>query len=199
MQRHAYGPCVWIFAPGRDITTADLTTEDEVIVATGTSLAAPHVAGVAALYKGLNPLASTETVRLWLAEQSTKGVLTGVGRAPPTGCCTPGACKGGSTAVSTRRPGDPVQGPGPPAAGTAHAADMPKATWPLAHRPPTGVRARSGGFSTGRGADCGPGTGGTEPPPTWSAASQTGGAAKDGSTPELATTPSGGPAGAETC
>ncbi|WP_260610308.1 S8 family peptidase [Streptomyces sp. WAC06614] len=82
-QTNAYGPCVWIFAPGTDIETADLTTEEGTTTASGTSVAAPHVAGVAALYKGLHPLASTETVRLWLAEQATEGRLTGIGTGSP--------------------------------------------------------------------------------------------------------------------
>ncbi|MFJ4320860.1 S8 family peptidase [Streptomyces lavendulae] len=70
------GECVWIYAPGGDITSAKLNGGSEI--QSGTSQAAPHVAGVAALYKQLHPTTTTETVRLWLAEQSTKNTITGL-------------------------------------------------------------------------------------------------------------------------
>nr|WP_223241704.1 S8 family peptidase [Streptomyces sp. CBMA123] len=76
-----FGPCVWMYAPGGDITSAKLGGGSTV--QSGTSQAAPHVAGVAALYKQLHPEASTTTVRLWLAEQSTKNVLAAVSKTSP--------------------------------------------------------------------------------------------------------------------
>ncbi|MEU4211978.1 S8 family peptidase [Streptomyces sp. NPDC026206] len=67
-----YGPCARILAPGADIVSDRIgggtTTKS------GTSQAAPHVAGVAALYKARNPAASSATVINWLIEQSTKNV-----------------------------------------------------------------------------------------------------------------------------
>lgn len=76
-----FGECVWMFAPGGDITSAGLGGGSTT--AGGTSTAAPHVAGVVALYKARHPQATTETVRLWLAEQSTKNTLTGIGTDSP--------------------------------------------------------------------------------------------------------------------
>ncbi|MER5311775.1 S8 family peptidase [Streptomyces sp. NPDC002773] len=69
-----FGPCLWMYAPGVAITSAKLGGGS--IAFNGTSMAAPHVAGVAALYQAENPKATPEAVAAWLAEQSTKGALT---------------------------------------------------------------------------------------------------------------------------
>jgi subtilisin family serine protease len=50
-----YGYCIDVFAPGANILSAwkgaDVTITDTTALATGTSMASPHVAGVAALYQ----------------------------------------------------------------------------------------------------------------------------------------------------
>jgi subtilisin family serine protease len=43
----------------------------------GTSMAAPHVTGVAAMYKATFGDASYSTVRTWLINNSTTGVISG--------------------------------------------------------------------------------------------------------------------------
>ena len=45
-----YGTCVVLYAPGVDITSAMFTGPTATITATGTSMACPHVSGVAAQY-----------------------------------------------------------------------------------------------------------------------------------------------------
>lgn len=45
-----YGPGVDIYAPGVSITSAGATSNNATLVFSGTSQAAPHVAGLAALY-----------------------------------------------------------------------------------------------------------------------------------------------------
>ncbi len=50
-----FGDCVDIYAPGVDIVSAYYTGDDEYAYASGTSMAAPHIAGVAALYLEVNP------------------------------------------------------------------------------------------------------------------------------------------------
>lgn len=55
-----YGPAVDLLAPGEDIASLSRTYEEQgtLIIASGTSHAAPHVAGAAALYLAANPNAT---------------------------------------------------------------------------------------------------------------------------------------------
>ena len=71
-----YGSCVDFFAPGSGITSAWYTSDDATNTISGTSMAAPHVAGVAALYLQSNPGASPQTVRDALYAATTKGIVT---------------------------------------------------------------------------------------------------------------------------
>jgi len=50
-----YGTCVDILAPGSGITSAWYTSDIATNTISGTSMATPHVAGVAALHLGANP------------------------------------------------------------------------------------------------------------------------------------------------
>jgi subtilisin family serine protease len=58
-----WGPCLDLFAPGEDILSAWSTNNGATAVASGTSMAAPHVAGVAALYLQDHRAASPADVR----------------------------------------------------------------------------------------------------------------------------------------
>lgn len=71
-----YGSCVDLFAPGAGITSAWHDTDDALHTISGTSMASPHVAGVAALHLQGNPGASALQVRDALYDSSTQGVVT---------------------------------------------------------------------------------------------------------------------------
>ena len=57
-----YGTCVDILAPGVAIMSSDYQVTNQVVGMSGTSMASPHVAGVAALYLQGSPTASPATV-----------------------------------------------------------------------------------------------------------------------------------------
>ena len=71
-----YGNCVDWFAPGVSITSAWYTSSTATNTISGTSMATPHTAGVAALYLEANAGASPSTVRNALYDATTKGVVT---------------------------------------------------------------------------------------------------------------------------
>ncbi|RAY12513.1 S8 family peptidase [Actinomadura craniellae] len=70
-----YGSCVELYAPGSDIRSTVLNNGTASF--NGTSMASPHVAGVAALYKARNGDASFSTIRTWLVNTATPNVITG--------------------------------------------------------------------------------------------------------------------------
>jgi len=70
-----YGSCVELYAPGSSITSTWLSGGTRSI--SGTSMASPHVAGVAALYKGANGNASSSTILSWLINNATANVISG--------------------------------------------------------------------------------------------------------------------------
>jgi subtilisin family serine protease len=71
-----YGNCVDWFAPGVSITSAWSTSDSATATISGTSMATPHTAGVAALYLQGNPTASPATVRNELYNATTKNIVT---------------------------------------------------------------------------------------------------------------------------
>ena len=77
------GTCLDIFAPGSGILSAWFTSTTATATLSGTSMASPHVAGAAALYKQANPSASSTTIRNALVNNATTGVLTNVGTGSP--------------------------------------------------------------------------------------------------------------------
>ena len=73
-----FGSGVDIFAPGSSILSAWSTSDTATRTISGTSMATPHVAGVAARYLQSNPGASPTTVRNALVNASTTGRLSGI-------------------------------------------------------------------------------------------------------------------------
>jgi len=78
-----FGTCLDIFAPGSSITSAWFTSNTATNTISGTSMATPHVAGVAALFLQGNASASPLTVRNAIVNSATSGVITGVGTGSP--------------------------------------------------------------------------------------------------------------------
>lgn len=71
-----YGSCVDLFAPGVGITSAWFgLLNNETKTISGTSMATPHVAGVAALYLQSSPTATPAAVRTALHSNATSGVV----------------------------------------------------------------------------------------------------------------------------
>jgi subtilisin family serine protease len=78
-----FGTCVDIFAPGSGILSAWFSSNTATATLSGTSMASPHVAGVAALYKQAVPSASATTVRNAIVNNATTNKVTNAGTGSP--------------------------------------------------------------------------------------------------------------------
>jgi serine protease len=78
-----FGSCVNIFAPGSSITSTWHTSNTATNTISGTSMASPHVAGVAALWLGTSPSASPATIRNHIYNRATTNRLSGIGTGSP--------------------------------------------------------------------------------------------------------------------
>ncbi|HET6763008.1 MAG TPA: S8 family peptidase [Longimicrobiaceae bacterium] len=70
-----YGSCVEVYAPGVSITSTWLNGGTNTI--SGTSMASPHAAGVAALYKATYGDAASSTIVSWIINNATANVVSG--------------------------------------------------------------------------------------------------------------------------
>eukprot|EP00057_Strongylocentrotus_purpuratus_P031057 XP_783463.2 PREDICTED: cuticle-degrading serine protease [Strongylocentrotus purpuratus] len=71
-----WGACVDIFAPGHRILSADYQSDNGYRLLSGTSMACPHVAGVAAIHLGLNPNLSPDSLRDVILESASRDKVT---------------------------------------------------------------------------------------------------------------------------
>lgn len=78
-----YGTCLDLFAPGQSITSAWYSSDNATNTISGTSMAAPHVAGVAALFLETNTTASPAEVANEIVGKATQGRLSGIGSGSP--------------------------------------------------------------------------------------------------------------------
>jgi len=69
-----YGSCVEIYAPGVSVTSTWNNGGTNTI--SGTSMASPHAAGVAALYKGRYGDAASSTIVSWIVNNATTNVIS---------------------------------------------------------------------------------------------------------------------------
>lgn len=71
-----YGTCLDIYAPGSSITSAWYTSNSATNTISGTSMAAPHVAGVAAVYLNQTPNMTPAQVTSLLKTRATSGKVS---------------------------------------------------------------------------------------------------------------------------
>jgi subtilisin family serine protease len=78
-----FGPCLDLFAPGREIISAWIGSNTATRTISGSSMAAPHAAGVAALYLATNTGASPVAVRNAMVNAATPNRVINPGTGSP--------------------------------------------------------------------------------------------------------------------
>ncbi|MCE6997479.1 S8 family peptidase [Saccharothrix sp. S26] len=78
-----WGTCTDIFAPGQNITSAWMTNDTATNTISGTSMAAPHVAGGAAVLLGATPSLTPAQVASAMITNSTANKISGPGTGSP--------------------------------------------------------------------------------------------------------------------
>ncbi len=78
-----YGSCLDIFAPGSSITSAWYSSNSATNTISGTSMATPHVTGVAALYLQAHPTSTPAAVASALVAGATSNKVTSPGTGSP--------------------------------------------------------------------------------------------------------------------
>ena len=102
-----HGPCVALYAPGQAVASAWHSADDAVATLSGTSMAAPHVSGVAALALAANPTATPAALRSFLLAGATADAVDQGALGPPAPLLyarAPGAPRPWSVAVSALSP-----------------------------------------------------------------------------------------------
>ncbi|GGS29757.1 MULTISPECIES: putative Ig domain-containing protein [Actinokineospora] len=78
-----WGTCTDLFGPGQDITSAWHSSDTATNTISGTSMAAPHVAGVVALYLSTHPNATVTQTNQAIINASSSGKISNPGTGSP--------------------------------------------------------------------------------------------------------------------
>jgi len=111
-----YGTCVDLFAPGSSIYSSTQTTTSSYASWSGTSMATPHVAGVAALFLAAHPTSDAGTVEAAVVGGASSGKLSSIGSGSPNLLLY--------SLITTGTPPPPPPPPPPSADVPAHVADV---------------------------------------------------------------------------
>ena len=109
-----FGSCVDLFAPGVSITSAWATGDAATSTISGTSMATPHVAGVAALYLEPNPGALPAEVVSTITSSATPGIVSAAGTGSPNRLLYSGLTAPSPSPTPTPPPPSPSPTPTPP-------------------------------------------------------------------------------------
>jgi serine protease len=101
-----YGTCLDIYAPGSSIKSAWHTSSSATNTISGTSMAAPHVAGVAALYLNETPSMTPTQVTSMLSSRASSGKVTDAKTGSPNALLYSLAGSGGCEPNCPPPPGD---------------------------------------------------------------------------------------------
>ncbi|NUT49065.1 MAG: trypsin-like serine protease [Saccharothrix sp.] len=77
------GPCTDLFAPGSTIDSSVNSSDTAYGQKSGTSMAAPHVAGAMALRLGEQPSATPADLKKWVVDNATTGKMTNIRTGTP--------------------------------------------------------------------------------------------------------------------
>jgi subtilisin family serine protease len=113
-----YGTCVDIFAPGVNVLSSWMTGDTATNTISGTSMASPHVAGVAAQYLEANGATSPPAVATALTSNATTGKVTSPGSGSPNRLLYNGFITAGTTPTPTPTPTPPPGNAAPTASFT---------------------------------------------------------------------------------
>ena len=120
-----FGACLDLFAPGSGITSAGISSTTASAVMSGTSMAAPHVAGLAARYLSAATSASPSQVMTAIVNASTPNVVTGAGTLSPNKLAYGDPSSIPSSPGTTTAPGSTTL---PPGTGTESMPSVPGPT-----------------------------------------------------------------------